>query len=342
LTLEISANGTKIDITPSRYPENMEGHGFSTKVAEAIGGPLRTREIHTFQVNVGYLCNQTCTHCHHQGGPQRDEVMSWEIMEIIIEKAKEANIPIIDITGGAPEMNPHIMEFIRELKKNGHHIMLRSNLTVLLEESYKHLPRFYKDNGIELITSLPCYEKDEVDCVRGDGVFEKSIEALKDLNSLGYGIDPDLKLDLVFNPMSAFLPPPQAALKEEYMETLGKDFEIKFTELFTITNMPMGRFLEDLIKNGQKEEYMDLLIGSFNPETLSNLMCLSQVNIGWDGALYDCDFNLAIGIGTGPDLADNIRTMNPGSFKTREIVTGEHCFGCTAGSGSSCGGALLD
>jgi radical SAM/Cys-rich protein len=320
----------------------MKEHDFSAKGEDVLGEKLRTREIHTFQINVGYLCNQSCTHCHHKAGPEREEIMSWETMEGIVQKAKEAEIPIIDITGGAPELNPHIREFITALKRNGHQIMLRSNLTVLLEDECRDLPEFYRDNGIELITSLPCYEKAEVDCVRGDGVFERSIEALKVLNHLGYGVDPDLKLDIVFNPMAAFLPPPQDALKEEYTEILWKDFKIRFTELFTITNMPMGRFLEDLVEKGQKEEYMQLLTGSFNPDTLKNLMCLFQINIGWDGTLYDCDFNQALGLRTVQDFGQNIKDLDAGKIKVREIVTGEHCFGCTAGSGSSCGGALVE
>jgi radical SAM/Cys-rich protein len=320
----------------------MKDDEFSSKVKKVIKGPLRSKEITTFQVNVGYLCNQSCTHCHLEAGPEREEIMPWDVMKIIIKKAKEAKIPIIDITGGAPELNPNIREFIVALKENGHHIMLRSNLTVLLEDGNRDLPGFYRDNGIELITSLPCYEKDEVDCVRGEGVFENSIEALKMLNSLGYGIDPKLKLDLVFNPMSAFLPPPQDALKEEYIEILWRDFDIKFTELFTITNMPMGRFLDDLEKNDQKDEYMELLISSFNPDTLESLMCLSQINIGWDGSLYNCDFNQALGLRTSSESDMNIKDIDTIDIRIRDIVTGEHCFGCTAGAGSSCGGALID
>jgi radical SAM/Cys-rich protein len=320
----------------------MTDNDFSERIERIMDGPLRTKEIHTFQVNVGYLCNQSCTHCHHKAGPLRDEVMTWETMELIIDKAREAEIPIIDITGGAPELNPHIREFMKALKENGHHIMLRSNLTVLLEEGCRDLPEFYKENGIELITSLPCYEKDEVDCVRGNGVFERSIEALRMLNDLGYGVDPDLKLNLVFNPMAAFLPPPQEALKEEYTEILWKDFKIKFTDLFTITNMPIGRFMKDLIEKGQKDEYMELLTTSFNPDTIKNLMCLFQINIGWDGTLYDCDFNQAVGLGTSSAFGRNIRDLDASKIEVRDIVTDNHCFGCTAGAGSSCGGALTE
>ncbi|MGA1820132.1 MAG: arsenosugar biosynthesis radical SAM (seleno)protein ArsS [Thermoplasmatota archaeon] len=320
----------------------MDGEDFEKLVSDALGRPLATREVHTFQVNVGLRCNQQCTHCHHRAGPDRDELMSWETMAEVIEKAKEARIPVIDITGGAPELNPHIREFIRELKENGHHIMLRTNLTALLDEGAGDLPGFYRDNGIELIASLPCYEKDEVDCVRGDGVFGKSIEGLKLLNGLGYGTEPELKLNLVFNPMADFLPPPQQALKEEYQHILHRDFGISFTDLFTITNMPMGRFLEDLRRDGKEESYMKLLRSTFNPSTASNLMCLFQINIGWDGRLYDCDFNQALGITTIPGFARTVTELDASSIPRRKIVTGDHCFGCTAGAGSSCGGALVE
>ncbi|MBN1538590.1 MAG: arsenosugar biosynthesis radical SAM protein ArsS [Candidatus Thermoplasmatota archaeon] len=298
--------------------------------------------IKTFQVNVGLRCNQQCSHCHLRAGPGRKEIMSWETMGVIIQKANEARVPIIDITGGAPEMNPNIRRFVRELTKNGHHIMLRTNLTALLEEENRDLPAFYRDNRVELITSLPCYEKVEVDCVRGDGVFDRSIEALRMLNELGYGIDPDLKLNIVFNPMADFLPPPQKALKEEYEDELGTHFGIVFSDLFTITNMPIGRFLDGLRKNGKYERYMELLRSRFNPDTLPDLMCRSQINIGWDGTLYDCDFNQAIGLKTLPDFPRSIRELDPSSIPARTIAVGDHCFGCTAGAGSSCGGALLD
>lgn len=269
-------------------------------------------------------------------------MMSWDTMKVIIEKARIAGIPTIDITGGAPEMHPKIREFITGLKKNGHHVMLRTNLTALLEEGNRDLPGFYRDNGLELIASLPCYEKDEVDCVRGEGVFKKSLEALGNLNELGFGIDPKLRLDLVFNPMADFLPPPQKALKEEYKDELDRNFGIRFTDLFTITNMPMGRFLEDLKRDDREDGYMELLKNSFNPTTIDNLMCLFQINIKWDGTLYDCDFNQAMGIPTGPDLPRNIRDIDPDNIPVRKVATGDHCFGCTAGAGSSCGGALVD
>ncbi|MGA1847826.1 MAG: arsenosugar biosynthesis radical SAM (seleno)protein ArsS [Thermoplasmatota archaeon] len=315
---------------------------FGNRVREVTGSPLRTGEIHTFQVNIGLKCNQQCSHCHHQAGPEREGMMTWETMEMIIDKAGKAGIPIIDITGGAPEMNPNLRRFVTELGKKGHHIMLRTNLTALMEEGNAGMAEFYRDSGLELIASLPCYESEEVDCVRGDGVFEKSIEALMMLNDLGYGRDPNLKLNLVYNPMADFLPPPQDALREEYRYILGKNHSIDFTDLFTITNMPMGRFLQDLRKDGKEKAYMELLKKSFNPSTVLNLMCRFQINIGWDGSFYDCDFNQAMGIGTRKGFPGHIGEMDPSKIPVREVVTGEHCFGCTAGAGSSCGGALTE
>jgi radical SAM/Cys-rich protein len=262
-------------------------------------------------------------------------------MESVARKARELRIATVDITGGAPELHPHIKEFIRTLGADEHHVMLRTNLTALLEREDEQLCRFYASHGLELVASLPCYEAAEVDCVRGDGVFDQSIEALKRLNSAGYGEDEGLILDLVYNPMGAFLPPPQEALQKDYVSILRENFGIRFNNLFTITNMPIGRFLTDLQKNGESREYHHLLDSSFNPETLETLMCTSQINIGWDGTLYDCDFNQALGVPTEAGFAGNIRDLDGGCIPERKIMTGEHCFGCTAGTGSSCGGALI-
>ncbi len=313
---------------------------FREIVREHTEADVETKEIHTIQANITLKCNQECTHCHHRAGPQREEMMSWETMERIIELAKNREVKTIDITGGAPEEHPFLEKFITALKREGKHIMVRTNLTDLISDEHIHLAKFYADNSLEIIASLPCYEKAEVDCVRGDGVFETSIEGLKFLNSLGYGKREDLKLDLVFNPMADFLPPPQMALKSEYKEILKKDFDIDFTELFTITNMPLGRFIEDLRKNGKDEEYIELLKKNFNPSTLDGLMCRYQINVGWDGTIYDCDFNQALGLGVVSGHPTNI--MGSGVLDNRIINTGTHCFGCTAGAGSSCGGALLE
>jgi len=314
---------------------------FSDRILRSRGASLVSGKIHTFQVNVGYLCNQECAHCHHKANSKRDEVMTWKTMQIIVRKAKDAHVGTVDITGGAPELNPDIKRFITELKKNGHRILFRTNITAFLDEGFKDIPAFLKANGIEIIASLPCYLCDETDQQRGEGVFVKSIQGLKILNSLGYGIDKRSPLHLVYNPYEAFLPPPQSDLQKEYKKVLKESHGVEFTDLYTITNMPMGRFWEDLEKQGLEKDYMDLLKKSFNPSTLDSLMCLGQINIGWDGRLYDCDFNQALGMDIAIARARNIADLDVRRFPPRTIRTADHCYGCTAGTGSSCGGALV-
>ena len=320
----------------------MRQASFRDTLQEWGNKQLHSLDIRTFQVNLGLLCNQECRHCHHQAGPERTEMMSWEIMKMIIRSAKQHAVETIDITGGAPELHPDLKDFIHESASNGHHLIVRTNLSALQENDTKALLELYRQNGVELIASLPCYEKEEVDCVRGEGTFSRSIAALELLNSVGYGVRPDLILNLVYNPSGPFLPPSQNTLKEDYTRTLWDDFGVQFTDLFTITNMPIGRFLEDLETNGRKEEYMGLLKESFNPSTLENLMCRSQISIGWDGSFYDCDFNQALGITTEENFPENIEELDGTRLSERIIMTDDHCFGCTAGVGSSCGGALIE
>jgi len=314
---------------------------FQDIVEGAIGIPLKSSRIHTFQVNVGYLCNQECHHCHHTAGPHREEVMSEGMMDIIVEKARQAKVQTVDITGGAPEMNPNIKGFIEKLRKNGHRFMFRTNITCFLDVPYRDIPLFLRDNKVEVIASLPCYYREETDCLRGDGVFEKSIEGLRLLNSLGYGIKEELPLHLVYNPYEPFLPPPQADLEKDYKRILKENHDIEFTDLYSITNMPMGRFKESLKEKGLEAEYMKLLKDNFNPSTISSLMCLGQINIGWDGKLYDCDFNQALKMSIPIGEAYNIKDLDAKKIPLRSIRTDDHCFGCTAGTGSSCGGALV-
>lgn len=315
---------------------------FDKKIQDSIGEKLLTKNIHTIQVNITLKCNQECTHCHHKAGPEREEMMKWETMERIIEISKDPSIEIIDITGGAPEEHPDLKRFVKGLRDIGKHVMVRTNLTALMKKENRHLAEFFRDNSIELIASLPCYEVAEVDCVRGDGVFDTSIEGLKLLNSLGYGRYDDLKLNLVFNPMADFLPPPQGALLAEYKDILKKDHDIDFTSLFTITNMPIGRFWDDLKEKGKDDQYMKLLVDNFNPTTIDALMCRYQISVGWDGTIYDCDFNQALGLGVVQGIPKKISEIKKSGPETRQINTGNHCFGCTAGAGSSCGGALLE
>ncbi len=318
-------------------------NGFEKKVRELTGAGLSTGKMRTLQVNVGLRCNQRCTHCHVDASPRRSELMTPGTMRQVVSAARKMRPRLVDITGGAPELNPNLRRFVSALRRDGHPVQVRTNLTVLLEPGMEGMTRFYKRSGVKLVASLPCYMRPEVDNVRGRGVFGRSLEALGRLNAAGYGKDPGLVLDLVFNPEKDFLPAPQGELENEYREELGR-LGISFNGLLTITNMPAGRFLRNLRRSGREESYMRLLKRTFNRDTLGKLMCLSQIDVGWDGIVYDCDFNLARGLPARlpsksrklPFIAD----YDPGSDARRDIVTGEHCFGCTAGAGSSCGGAL--
>jgi radical SAM/Cys-rich protein len=320
--------------------------GFDARVAGVLGGPLRGERITTVQVNVGLTCNIACEHCHVASSPRRKEQMSWETMAEVLRVAREVGVGVIDITGGAPEMNPHFRRFVAEAGKAGRTVMVRTNLTILLEPGYEDLPEFFASNRVHLIASLPCYTKESVDRQRGDGVYEGSIEALRRLNAVGYGRDARLSLDLVYNPGGANLPGEQASLEADYKRELWDRHRLVFTRLYTITNMPIGRFMSVLKKEKKAAAYRDLLRSSFNEGTLAPLMCRHQIDVDWNGVIYDCDFNLALrlpadggadGVASGPR---HIRDFDV-SLHTRRIVTGEHCFGCTAGRGSSCGGSLV-
>jgi len=265
--------------------------------------------------------------------------MEWETMNQILEVAEQIRPEYVDITGGAPELNHNLPQFLKALVENNHKVQVRTNLTVLLDPDLREHMKIYKDLKIRLVGSLPCYIEADVDNVRGAGVFKKSLEILKKLNELGYGVDPELELDLVFNPEEAFLPPDQSDLEKTYKDILASDWGIHFNRLLTITNMPIGRFRELLEEEKKFEQYQLLLEDSFNPATIDKLMCLHQVCVGWDGLLYDCDFNFALKLPV-TSTPQRIQDFDPKSHKTREIVTGPHCFGCTAGSGSSCAGAL--
>ncbi|UCD73629.1 MAG: arsenosugar biosynthesis radical SAM protein ArsS [Candidatus Bathyarchaeota archaeon] len=314
---------------------------FDDRIREIIGSDLYSRNIETIQPNIGLRCNNQCIHCHVKSSPERTEMMDWQIMQLILDVARRVQPKLVDITGGAPELNPLLRRFVAALKKDGQNVQVRTNLTVLLEPGMESIIEFYRDAEVKLVASLPCYLKKEVDFQRGVGVFEKSVRVLGELNRLGYGSDQRLILDLVYNPEDAFLPPKQASLEKEYREELSKNFGIAFNNLLTITNMPIGRFREMLKENGSFTEYQQLLKNSFNPETIETLMCRSQINIGWDGRMFDCDFNLAQGLSMSEGVPSHIRDFEPSLHCERRIVTGSHCFGCTAGHGSSCGGALI-
>lgn len=267
--------------------------------------------------------------------------MTWETMEAVLEAIDKVGCRLVDLTGGAPEMNEHLPRFIQEARNRGCEVQVRTNLTILLEEEYAHMASFFHDHSVKLVASLPCYLAENVDQQRGNGVYDGSIKTLHMLNSLGYGIDPDLELSLVYNPIGPVLPPKQEPLESAYRRELQERFGIHFTRLYTIANMPIGRFQSKLRQEKKDRDYMKLLQDSFNPDTLPGLMCRNQINIDWNGTLYDCDFNLAMRIPVNHGAPNHIRSFDVDALINRRIETRDHCFGCTAGSGSSCGGALL-
>jgi len=320
--------------------DKYKTNDFDQKVIEATGDPLRCSDITTVQVNVGLRCNLECVHCHVASSPKRTETMNWETMEAVIDAARRAGARCVDITGGAPELNPDFRRFVSTLRAEGFDVMVRTNLTVLLEPGMETMAEFLRDHQVELVASLPCYLEQNVDGQRGQGVYRDSIAAIRMLNDLGYGIDPALVLSLVYNPTGPSLPPSQAALEADYRRELDERFGITFTRLFTITNMPIGRFIGQLRRENREREYVKLLEDTFNPRTLAGLMCRHQINVDWDGYIYDCDFNLALKLTVDHGAPAHIRDFDPAVHGRRRIVTGKHCFGCTAGCGSSCGGAL--
>jgi radical SAM/Cys-rich protein len=317
---------------------------FSDRLAEE-GLRLRRARPEILQVNVGKLCNLTCMHCHVNAGPKRKEIMAHETVDRIINWFAKTEIPTVDLTGGAPEMVPDFRYFIERVKElqSSRHVIDRCNLTILLKSGYQDLGEFLATNKVEIIASMPCYSAENVNEQRGEGVFDDSIAALRLLNSLGYGIDPELPLHLVYNPVGAFLPPAQDDLEVDYKRELQKHFGIVFNKLYALTNLPIGRFASYLRHNGKLEEYMELLIHVFNPATVSGLMCRNTISVGWRGEVYDCDFNQQLGMqwsSNGRSKPLFLWDIDPDSLEDREIMTGDHCFGCTAGAGSSCGGAI--
>ncbi len=315
---------------------------FERKMADFSKEGLYASRIQNFQINLGLVCNQACQHCHLNCSPERTEVMEWRVMEMILSAAETVRPKLVDLTGGAPELNPDFRRFVGVLREKDFSVQVRTNLTVITEQGMEGLPDYYLDNDIQLVGSLPCYLEENVRAQRGDQIYEKSVEAIKTLNGIGYGIEPGLVLNLVYNPGGPFLPGDQLALEKAYRKELMSRFDLRFTNLLTITNMPIGRFKEDLRLRNREEEYMELLRNSFNPTTVDDLMCRYQVSFGWDGTMYDCDFNLALGFSVDHGAPEHINKFNASILSGRRIVTGSHCFGCTAGAGSSCGGALVD
>jgi len=329
-----------LESNTEKYP------AFEKKLSEIDLLPLKPTGTEIFQINMGKMCNQVCAHCHVDAGPDRKEIMTRETMQQCLDVlANNPSLKTVDLTGGAPEMNPEFRWFVTEIKKVNKdiHIIVRCNLTIIrANKKYYDLPEFYKEHNIEVVSSLPFYTSDRTDKQRGNGVFKDSIKALQMLNEVGYGLEGSgLMLNLVYNPAGAFLPPSQEALELEYKTELRKRFEIEFNHLFAITNLPISRFLDYLLVSGNYEEYMAKLIDAFNPEAARGVMCRNTVSIGWDGYLYDCDFNQMLELKVACEKnKQHIADFDLKALDSRDIILGQHCYGCTAGAGSSCGGEV--
>lgn len=320
----------------NRFAQKLAAHSLS----------LRRTRPEILQINLGKLCNLTCMHCHVDAGPNRKEIMTRETIDRVVDWLAQTTIPVVDLTGGAPEMVPdfrYLIERVRTLESS-RKIIDRCNLTILLEPGYEDLAEFFAGNEVEIIASMPCYTPKNVNAQRGEGVFEASITALRLLNRLGYGVMDGLPLHLIYNPVGAFLPGPQADLEADYKRELAAHFGIVFNKLYTITNLPIARFDAYLRHNKKLDEYMDLLISAFNPATIDGLMCRNTISVGWRGEVYDCDFNQQLDMQwsrNGGSRPLFLWDIDPDRIDNREIMTADHCFGCTAGAGSTCGGAIL-
>jgi len=328
-------------VYPVQYLNDLKDlKPFADRIKDTEFYPLKSKgAINTMQVNVGKVCNLRCKHCHVEAGPHRTESMTRDTMSQCLKILADNNIPILDITGGAPELNSNLSWFIKEARQLGCHVMVRTNLTILGTEKYCDLPEFYADHNVEIIASLPCYTEENTDGQRGQGVFLGSIAVLLRLNQLGYGKqDGCLELNLVHNPGGAFLPPPQKTLEAEYRRTLFYQYGIRFNNLYTMTNVPVGGFLDILNDSGNLLRYMQYLASNFNAATVSEVMCRDQISVGWDGQIYDCDFNQMLGLNCS---CSHTKDFNVEAFKEREILLGNHCYACTAGAGSSCGGVSI-
>lgn len=318
--------------------ESINIPSFEDKLSDISLFPLKPTNIDIFQVNVGKMCNQVCAHCHVDAGPDRKEIMTKETMQQCLDAIRDTDIKTVDLTGGAPEMNPHFRWFVEELSALGKEVIVRCNLTIILANpKYNDLPEFFKKHNVNVVSSLPYFTAKRTDAQRGDGVFEKSIKALQMLNAVGYG-DPEtgLKLDLVYNPAGAFLPGDQQSLESQFKSKL-KEYDIEFNSLFAITNLPISRFLEYLVKTEKYEDYMHELVNAFNPAAAQGVMCRNTLSVSWDGHLYDCDFNQMLELKV--NAPSHISDFDLTALSNREIVLNQHCYGCTAGAGSSCGGA---
>lgn len=313
---------------------------FEKRLAEE-GLELTRERARVLQVNVGKLCNLTCVHCHVNAGPKRKEIMTRETVDRILGWLRGTEIEVVDLTGGAPEMIPDFRYLVREVRGMGKRVMDRCNLTILLENGYEDMADFLTEHEVEIVASMPCYSPENVEEQRGEGVFDGSIKVLQELNARGYGVKKNLILDLVYNPNGAFLPGDQAELEADYKRELQKAFGITFNNLYTITNLPIARFASYLKRSGQFADYMQVLKDAFNPNSVAGLMCRDTISVGWQGEVYDCDFNQQLGMRLGNGNPIYVWDLDLDSFRDEPIQVADHCYGCTAGAGSSCGGALV-
>lgn len=322
--------------------EEAEIPRFSDKISEIGLKPLYPTKIDIFQMNLGYMCNQTCNHCHVDAGPDRKEIMTKETMQECLNALAKTNIPTVDLTGGAPEMNPNFRWFVEECSKLGKKVMVRCNLTIIVaNKKYYDLPEFFKKHGVEVVSSLPFYNADRTDRQRGKGVFEESVRAIEMLNAVGYGIEGSgLTLNLVYNPSGAFLPDSQDVLEKQFKEVLADEFNLHFNNLFAITNIPIARFLEYLVNTNNYETYMQKLADAYNPVAAEGVMCRNTISVGWQGYMYDCDFNQMLNLKFDDESKNHVSNFDLNYLTQREIKVSQHCFGCTAGAGSSCGGEV--
>lgn len=339
---ELAKANRQLEILSNGIFSNGDLLPFSEKIKESNQFPLRPTTIQILQLNLGYMCNQVCEHCHVDAGPDRKEIMTVETMKQCLEVIRNTNAHTLDLTGGAPEMNPNFRWFVEEAKKAGaKELIVRSNLTILrANKKYYDLPEFFKKHNLHVISSMPHWTRGKTDKQRGEGVFDQSIKALQELNAIGYGMpDSSLQLDLVYNPSGAFLPGNQASMEKDFKKALLEDFGIHFHNLFVITNLPISRFLDYLIASDNYEEYMYQLVDSYNPAAVENVMCRNTISVSWDGYLYDCDFNQMLQLKVN-SKAQHISEYNEDLLSDRNIIVSQHCYGCTAGAGSSCQGTV--
>lgn len=339
---ELAKTNKQLEILSNGIFANGELPKFKDKIAESNQFPLKPKPLEILQINVGYMCNQVCEHCHVDAGPDRKEIMTKETMQQCLDVIKTTGAHTLDLTGGAPEMNPNFRWFVEEAAKAGiKDFIVRSNLTIIrANKKYHDLPEFFKKHNVHVVSSMPHWTRGKTDKQRGEGVFDQSIQALKDLNAIGYGMpDSNLKLDLVYNPSGAFLPANQAAMEKDFKKALLEDFGIQFHNLFAITNLPISRFLDFLIASDNYEDYMYALVDAFNPAAVANVMCTNTISVSWDGYLYDCDFNQMLNLKVESKIK-HISDYNEDILQNRDIIISQHCYGCTAGAGSSCQGSV--